>query len=111
MEDRFRMIGAGIPYMFPCGFCSKVYMCVISCSKRDARVMRVVPDTRRFTRLAQVGAREDRRSEPRGKTEEDGGERYSRMLYGWLSKIRVPFWVLNIIRHLLFRVPQKGPEF
>ena len=24
-------------------------------------------------------------------------------------KIMVPFWVLNIIRHLIFRVPQKGP--
>ena len=34
----------------------------------------------------------------------------------WLSqgyevvKIRVPFWVLNIIGHLLFRAPKKGPE-
>ena len=24
-------------------------------------------------------------------------------------KIRVPFWVLNIIRHLLFGVPKMGP--
>ena len=24
-------------------------------------------------------------------------------------KIRVPFWVPSIVRHLLFRVPQKGP--
>ena len=24
-------------------------------------------------------------------------------------KIMVPFWVLNIIRHLVFRVPKKGP--
>ena len=24
-------------------------------------------------------------------------------------KIMVPFWVPNIIRHLLFRVPKKGP--
>ena len=24
-------------------------------------------------------------------------------------KIMVPFWVLIIIRHLIFRVPQKGP--
>ena len=24
-------------------------------------------------------------------------------------KIRVPFWVLIIIRHLIFRVPKKGP--
>ena len=24
-------------------------------------------------------------------------------------KIRVPFWVLNIIRHLIFGVPKKGP--
>ena len=24
-------------------------------------------------------------------------------------KIMVPFWVLIIIRHLLFRVPKKGP--
>ena len=24
-------------------------------------------------------------------------------------KIMVPFWVLNRIRHLLFRVPKKGP--
>ena len=23
-------------------------------------------------------------------------------------KIRVPFWILKLIRHLLFRVPQKG---
>ena len=22
-----------------------------------------------------------------------------------------PFWVLNIIRHLIFRVPRKGPQF
>ena len=26
-------------------------------------------------------------------------------------KIRVPFWVPIIIRHLLFRVPPKGPSF
>ena len=24
-------------------------------------------------------------------------------------KIMVPFWVLNIIQHLIFRVPKKGP--
>ena len=24
-------------------------------------------------------------------------------------KIQVPFWVLYIIRHLMFRVPKKGP--
>ena len=24
-------------------------------------------------------------------------------------KIMVPFWVPNIVRHLLFRVPQQGP--
>ena len=24
-------------------------------------------------------------------------------------KIRVPVWALNIIRHLIFRVPKKGP--
>ena len=27
---------------------------------------------------------------------------------GVVVKIRVPLWVLNIIRHLLFRVPKKG---
>ena len=26
-------------------------------------------------------------------------------------KIMVPFWVLNIVRHLLFGVPKKGPYF
>ena len=26
-------------------------------------------------------------------------------------KIRVPFWVLNIIRHLIFGVPKKRPSF
>ena len=26
-------------------------------------------------------------------------------------KIRVPFWVPSRIRHLLFRVPKKGPSF
>ena len=30
-------------------------------------------------------------------------------LFTWVVvKIRVPFWVLNIIRHLIFRVPKKG---
>ena len=29
--------------------------------------------------------------------------------YGWLSKIMVPFWVPDIVRHLIFRVPKKGP--
>ena len=24
-------------------------------------------------------------------------------------KIMLPFWVLNIIRHLIFKVPEKGP--
>ena len=24
-------------------------------------------------------------------------------------KIMVPFWVPNVVRHLLFRVPKKGP--
>ena len=28
---------------------------------------------------------------------------------GVVVKIRVPFWVPIIIRHLLFRVPNKGP--
>ena len=26
-----------------------------------------------------------------------------------ILQTRVPFWVLNIIRHLIFRVPKKGP--
>ena len=26
-------------------------------------------------------------------------------------KIMVPFWVLSIIRHLVFSGPKKGPEF
>ena len=26
-----------------------------------------------------------------------------------LVKIMVPFWVLNIMRHLVFRVPKRGP--
>ena len=30
------------------------------------------------------------------------------IVYGWLSKMMVPFWVLIIIRHLIFRVPKKG---
>ena len=31
-------------------------------------------------------------------------------IYTWVVvKIMVPFWVLIIIRHLLFRVPEKGP--
>ena len=24
-------------------------------------------------------------------------------------KLRVPFWLIIVIRHLLFRVPEKGP--
>ena len=33
-----------------------------------------------------------------------------RSLYTWVVvKIRVPFWVPIIIRHLLLRVPKKGP--
>ena len=28
---------------------------------------------------------------------------------GVVVKIKVPFWVPTIIRHLLFRVPKKGP--
>ena len=30
-------------------------------------------------------------------------------IYGWLAKLMVPFWVPSIVRHLLFRVPKKGP--
>ena len=30
-------------------------------------------------------------------------------LYGWLSKLWSLFGVLVIIRHLMFRVPKKGP--
>ena len=30
-------------------------------------------------------------------------------LYGWLSIILVPFWIPTIVRHLIFRVPKKGP--
>ena len=26
-------------------------------------------------------------------------------------KIRVLFWVLNIVRHLVFRVPKRDPDF
>ena len=33
-------------------------------------------------------------------------------VYIWVVvKIMVPFWVLIIIRHLLFGVPQRGPNF
>ena len=28
---------------------------------------------------------------------------------GWLSKFLVPFWIPIIIRHLILRVPKKGP--
>ena len=31
-------------------------------------------------------------------------------LIGWLSKLGVPFCVLSRIRHLLFRVPKRGPD-
>ena len=32
------------------------------------------------------------------------------LLFKWVVvKIMVPFWVPIIIRHLLFRVPKKGP--
>ena len=35
----------------------------------------------------------------------------ARQSYTWVVvKIIVPFWVLNIIRHLKFRVPKKGPK-
>ena len=35
-------------------------------------------------------------------------------MYIWMDiwvvvKIMVPLWVLNIVRHLIFRVPKKGP--
>ena len=31
-------------------------------------------------------------------------------IYKWaVVNIRVPFWVLIIIWHLIFRVPEKGP--
>ena len=31
------------------------------------------------------------------------------LAYGQFSKIGSLLWVLNIIRHLIFRVPKKGP--
>ena len=32
--------------------------------------------------------------------------------YTWVVvNIRVPFWVPNIVRHLLFRVPKRDPNF
>ena len=35
---------------------------------------------------------------------------YFKAIYKWVVvKIRVPFWVPIIIRHLLFRVSKKGP--
>ena len=35
---------------------------------------------------------------------------YDSIVFIWLAvKIRVPFWVLDIIRHLVFRVPNKAP--
>ena len=34
----------------------------------------------------------------------------SRAFFMWaVFKIMVPFWVPDIIRHLIFRVPKKGP--
>ena len=36
------------------------------------------------------------------------GFRPSRSSYGWLSKLWSLFWVPNITRHLIFRVPKKG---
>ena len=33
-------------------------------------------------------------------------------IYVWaVVKIRVPFWVPNIIRHLIFRVPKRDHHF
>ena len=33
-------------------------------------------------------------------------------MYIWvLVKTMVPFWILIIIRHLILRVPKKGPQF
>ena len=38
------------------------------------------------------------------------GLRVYRLLDIWVVvKIKVPFWVPIIVRHLLFRVPKKGP--
>ena len=40
------------------------------------------------------------------------GETLLFTIYIWMvDKIMVPFWVLIIIRHLVFRVRQKGPLF
>ena len=35
--------------------------------------------------------------------------RDSRITIWVVVKNRVPFWVPNIVRHLIFRVPKKGP--
>ena len=32
-------------------------------------------------------------------------------LYGWLSKTIFPFWVLSIVRHLVFRGPKRDHNF
>ena len=36
-------------------------------------------------------------------------QRVHRYYYWVVVKIMVTFWVPNIIRHLIFRVPKKGP--
>ena len=36
---------------------------------------------------------------------------YQGGLHGVIVKIMVPFWITIIIRHLIFRVPKKEPEF
>ena len=37
---------------------------------------------------------------------------FSNGLFVWVVvKIRVPFWIPNIIRHLIFRVPKRDPNF
>ena len=37
------------------------------------------------------------------------GEKRMEVCMWVVVKIRVPVWVLIIVRHLLFRVPKKGP--
>ena len=32
-----------------------------------------------------------------------------RNIHGVVVRMMVPFWVVDVIRHLIFRVPTKGP--
>ena len=68
-----------------------------------------MPKKRGFLISSLLGTKRQGQEMARGKECKEVGSAFGRICFWVVVKTMVPFWVLNITRHLIFNGPKRGP--